>query len=104
MAGLGQRHGPMAVLVDDAHWADRESLAWLESYARTSDAAPVLIIVTRRPEEPTPNADLLDDLRGPPARRGGWTCRRCRRTRWPRWYATGWGRARTTRSAGPATR
>ncbi|NUP34172.1 MAG: ATP-binding protein, partial [Streptomycetaceae bacterium] len=69
MAGLGQRHGPMAVLVDDAHWADRESLAWLESYARTSDAAPVLIVVTRRPEEPTPNADLLDDLAGLPAAR-----------------------------------
>ncbi|MGA4545758.1 ATP-binding protein [Uniformispora flossi] len=69
MAGLGQRHGPMAVLVDDAHWADRESLAWLESYARTSDAAPVLIVVTRRPEEPTPNADLLDDLASLPAAR-----------------------------------
>ncbi|MDI2126058.1 AAA family ATPase [Yinghuangia seranimata] len=66
MAGLGQRRGRMVVLVDDAHWADRESLTWLESFARTIEATPVLMVVTRRPEEPTPNADLLGELAGLP--------------------------------------
>lgn len=62
MAGLTQRRGPMVVLVDDAHWADRESLTWLEAFARTVESMPVLLVVARRPEEPTPNADLLGDL------------------------------------------
>ncbi|MEU8132246.1 ATP-binding protein [Streptodolium elevatio] len=62
MAGLTQRRGAMVVLVDDAHWADRESLTWLEAFARTVESMPVLLVVARRPEEPTPNADLLGDL------------------------------------------
>lgn len=66
MAGLGQRRGRLVVLVDDAHWADRESLAWLESFARGVESVPVLLVVARRPEEPTPNADLLGDLAGLP--------------------------------------
>ncbi|MCF2527809.1 ATP-binding protein [Yinghuangia soli] len=62
MAGLSQRRGCMAVLVDDAHWADRESLAWLEAFTRSVESMPVLVVVSRRPEEPTPNTDLLGDL------------------------------------------
>jgi DNA-binding CsgD family transcriptional regulator len=62
MAGLSQRRGCVAVLVDDAHWADRESLAWLAAFAHTVESMPVLLLITRRPEEPTANADLLGDL------------------------------------------
>lgn len=66
MAGLGQRRGRVVMLVDDAHWADRESLMWLEAFARTVESMPVLLLIARRPEEPTPNADLLGDLAGTP--------------------------------------
>ncbi|NUU20731.1 MAG: AAA family ATPase, partial [Streptomycetaceae bacterium] len=69
MAGLSQRRGCIAVLVDDAHWADRESLAWLEAFARTVESMPVLLLVTRRPEEPSANADLLGDLAALPGTR-----------------------------------
>ncbi|MET9727456.1 ATP-binding protein [Streptomyces zaomyceticus] len=45
------RDRPPVLLVDDAHWADAESLAWLEAYTRTrrDGRLPVLIVLAHRP-------------------------------------------------------
>lgn len=42
--------GPLAVVVDDAHWADAPSLRWLEYLARRVGSLPVLVVVAARPE------------------------------------------------------
>src|SRR5829696_2526019 len=43
---------PLALLVDDLHWADRASLRWLEYLGRRLDGVPVVVIATLRPQEP----------------------------------------------------
>ena len=47
-AELGER-GPVALLVDDAHWADPESLRFLLHLARRLEGLPVLLAVATRP-------------------------------------------------------
>ncbi|GHB61403.1 hypothetical protein GCM10010331_56520 [Streptomyces xanthochromogenes] len=39
------------LVVDDAHWADEETLAWLTSFALRAADLPLLIVVAYRPEE-----------------------------------------------------
>lgn len=55
------RDRPPVLLVDDAHWADAESLAWLEAYTRSrcDGRLPVLIVLAHRPppSEPRGSAD-----------------------------------------------
>jgi DNA-binding CsgD family transcriptional regulator len=46
------RDSPIALLVDDAHWLDDRSLAWIEYLARRLDGLSVLIVVATRVEEP----------------------------------------------------
>ncbi|CAM5246524.1 LuxR C-terminal-related transcriptional regulator [Streptomyces sp. SID1034] len=41
----------MVLVVDDAHWADEETLAWLTSFALRAADLPLLIVVAYRPEE-----------------------------------------------------
>jgi tetratricopeptide (TPR) repeat protein len=49
---LAQVHGPLVLLVDDAQWADLETLAWLASFAgRPGCELPVLWVVGYRTEE-----------------------------------------------------
>ncbi|WP_129772433.1 AAA family ATPase [Streptomyces sp. L-9-10] len=49
---LAAVHGPLVLLVDDAQWADLETLAWLTSFAeRPAVPLPVLIVVAYRTEE-----------------------------------------------------
>lgn len=62
-AGLAEEH-PLALLVDDAHWADAASLRFLLYLARRLDGLPVLLVVGCRP--PTPGDPLLDSLLGMP--------------------------------------
>ena len=45
-------NSPLALLVDDAHWLDEQSLAWLEYLSRRLDGLPILVVATTRPEEP----------------------------------------------------
>lgn len=45
------RHAPLVVLVDDAHWADPASLAWLAGFAPRAAELPLLIVTGYRPEE-----------------------------------------------------
>lgn len=62
-AGLAAE-GPLALLVDDAHWADSASLRFLQYLARRLEGLPVLLMVACRP--PAPDDPLLDGLLGVP--------------------------------------
>ncbi|MFC9842014.1 ATP-binding protein [Streptomyces sp. NPDC060223] len=46
---LAKREWPLVLLVDDAHWADQETLRWLAAFAERLDDLSVLIVVARRP-------------------------------------------------------
>ncbi|MFI2640545.1 ATP-binding protein [Streptomyces sp. NPDC018610] len=48
---LAGREWPLVLLIDDAHWADEESLRWLAAFAERLDELSVLLVVTRRPGE-----------------------------------------------------
>ncbi|MFI7498752.1 ATP-binding protein [Streptomyces sp. NPDC049687] len=48
---LASRYYPLVLLIDDAHWADQETLRWLTALVERLDHLPVLIVVARRPEE-----------------------------------------------------
>ncbi|MGW4568509.1 ATP-binding protein [Streptomyces sp. NPDC004561] len=48
---LARREWPLVLLIDDAHWADQESLRWLAAFAGRLDELSVLVVVTRRPGE-----------------------------------------------------
>ncbi|WP_336621576.1 AAA family ATPase [Streptomyces sp. DH37] len=45
------RHRPVVMVLDDAHWIDAESLAWLTSFAPRAEELPMLIVVAYRPDE-----------------------------------------------------
>ncbi|MGW5336308.1 ATP-binding protein [Streptomyces bauhiniae] len=54
---------PLVLLVDDAHWADLETLRWLAAFAKRLADLPVLVVVARRPGEALgESARLLDDI------------------------------------------
>ncbi|MEU6064196.1 AAA family ATPase [Streptomyces sp. NPDC047082] len=48
---LAKREWPLVLLVDDAHWADQETLRWLTAFAERLDDLSVLVVVARRPGE-----------------------------------------------------
>lgn len=54
---------PLALLVDDAQWADEASLEWLVHLARRLAGVPVLIVATWRTGEPAAPELLADHLR-----------------------------------------
>ncbi|TPQ23265.1 ATP-binding protein [Streptomyces sporangiiformans] len=47
---LARREWPLVLIIDDAHWADQETLHWLAAFAERLDDLPVLVLVARRPE------------------------------------------------------
>lgn len=51
VTNLAFQRGPLVLLVDDAHWADSESLSWLAAFAGRLDELPVLLVVAYRPDE-----------------------------------------------------
>jgi tetratricopeptide (TPR) repeat protein len=58
---LARRDWPLVLLIDDAHWADQETLRWLAAFAERLDDLSVLVVVARRPGEVTgESARLLD--------------------------------------------
>ncbi|MCX4987314.1 MULTISPECIES: AAA family ATPase [unclassified Streptomyces] len=58
---LAKREWPLVLLIDDAHWADQETLRWLAAFAERLDDLPVLVVVARRPGGVTgESARLLD--------------------------------------------
>jgi DNA-binding CsgD family transcriptional regulator len=64
VANLAGRQ-PLALVVDDAHWADGPSLVWLSHLAARIDNLPLLLLLGARsgPDQP----DVLSELRGYPA-------------------------------------
>ena len=58
--------GPVALVVDDCHWADPPSLRFLAYVSARCDELGVLVIVTVRDGEPSAVQDLLFALRANP--------------------------------------
>ncbi|MFF8989406.1 ATP-binding protein [Streptomyces sp. NPDC014983] len=46
---LARREWPLVLLIDDAHWADQETLRWLAAFAERLHDLSVLVVVARRP-------------------------------------------------------
>ncbi|MGW3288994.1 ATP-binding protein, partial [Streptomyces sp. NPDC001002] len=65
---LAVQRAPMVLALDDAHWADPESLRWLASFAPRAEQLPLLIVVAYRPDE---LPDHAESFRGLPGRAGG---------------------------------
>jgi DNA-binding CsgD family transcriptional regulator len=53
---------PLLVAVDDAHWADVDSLRWLIYLARRLAGVPLALVLATRPAETGPVQELLDEL------------------------------------------
>ncbi|MGW2648101.1 ATP-binding protein [Streptomyces sp. NPDC001393] len=64
MTRLAVRKAPVVLLLDDLHWADAESLSWLDSFAARLEDLPLLIVVTYRPAELPSGAGELRTLVG----------------------------------------
>ncbi|MFL4951916.1 ATP-binding protein [Streptomyces sp. MMS24-I31] len=48
---LAKREWPLVLLIDDAHWADEETVRWLAAFAERLDDLSVLVVVARRTGE-----------------------------------------------------
>jgi len=57
---------PMALLVDDLHWADPSSVRALAYLAHRISDLPIAMVVALRPDEPGSPVELLDELRADP--------------------------------------
>jgi predicted ATPase len=63
-------HRPLAILVDDAQWADEASLRLCAYLAERIDELPVALVVAARAGEPSAPAPLLAGLAGHRTRSG----------------------------------
>ncbi|MER5873052.1 AAA family ATPase [Streptomyces sp. NPDC002044] len=61
---LTVRSAPVVMVLDDAHWADAESLAWLTAFAARAEELAMLIVVACRPDEIPADAASLRSLMG----------------------------------------
>ncbi|MEU6762072.1 AAA family ATPase [Streptomyces sp. NPDC046853] len=61
---LAVQRAPLVVVIDDAHWADAESLSWLSAFAPRAESLPLLLVVAYRPEELPVHAEEFRDLPG----------------------------------------
>ncbi|OKK22034.1 hypothetical protein AMK16_02025 [Streptomyces sp. CB00455] len=61
---LTVRSSPVVLVLDDAHWADAESLAWLTAFAARAEELGMLIMVACRPDEIPADAGSLRALMG----------------------------------------
>ena len=89
VSGLAER-GPTLLVIDDAHWADAQSLRWLVQLARqTADLALGLLCAVRsgeQPQDPQVLAELVASAPGPtvrPAPLGPQAVGILVRARWP---------------------
>jgi DNA-binding CsgD family transcriptional regulator len=65
---LAALRAPMVLVLDDAHWADAESLSWLAAFAPRAEQLPLLVVVAYRPDE---LPDHAESFKGLPGRAGG---------------------------------
>ncbi|MEW2522528.1 ATP-binding protein [Actinacidiphila alni] len=61
------QRAPVVLVLDDAHWADPQSLNWLAAFAPRADELALLIVVAYRPDELPASAE---SFRGLPGRAG----------------------------------
>ncbi|MFD3682460.1 ATP-binding protein [Streptomyces sp. NPDC058613] len=61
---LTVRSAPVVMVLDDAHWADAESLSWLTAFAARAEELAMLIMVACRPDEIPADAASLRALMG----------------------------------------
>ncbi|MHC0433728.1 ATP-binding protein [Streptomyces sp. O3] len=59
---LSVRSAPVLLVLDDAHWADTESLTWLTAFAARAEELAMLIVVAHRPDELVADAAALQAL------------------------------------------
>ncbi len=65
VAGLAAE-SPLLLVVDDAHWADDESLRFLHYLARRLDDVPAVLAIAHRVDEPGTSVELLGSYRDLP--------------------------------------
>ncbi|WP_442911035.1 AAA family ATPase [Kitasatospora sp. NBC_01266] len=95
--------GPLALVVDDAHWADVPSVRWLEYLARRMRGLPLLVVLAARPDAGRGSSRCWS--RSAPRRTAGpWSCRPWPPTVWPRWCERGWAGTPIRGSPPPAPR
>jgi hypothetical protein len=58
---------PLALVVDDLHWADPPSVRLLEYLGRRLEGLSLVVVATTRPNEPGADAALLAELAGGPS-------------------------------------
>ncbi|MFD8088034.1 ATP-binding protein [Kitasatospora sp. NPDC059722] len=58
--------GPVALVVDDAHWADGPSVRWLDYLARRLRGLPLLLVLAARPHSGTEAEPFLERIAGQP--------------------------------------
>ena len=63
------RERPVALVVDDLHWADGASLRWLAHLARRLDELPALIVAAVRTGEPVEEDAVLAEMAAAPGTR-----------------------------------
>ncbi|MGW1161537.1 ATP-binding protein [Streptomyces sp. NPDC002519] len=56
------RRAPVVIVLDDAHWGDLESLAWLAAFAVRARELPVLVVLGYRPDEVPTEAQTFREL------------------------------------------
>jgi DNA-binding CsgD family transcriptional regulator len=61
-ANLADRR-PLAIIVDDAHWADTPSLRWLNYLARRLDGVPALLALAARSTEPEAPVESIEAIK-----------------------------------------
>ncbi|WP_051940642.1 ATP-binding protein [Phaeacidiphilus oryzae] len=59
---LAVSRGPLLVIVDDAHWADAHSLAWLAAFASRVEGLPLMLAVAYRPDELPAEAEAFREM------------------------------------------
>ncbi|MFF3213162.1 ATP-binding protein [Streptomyces sp. NPDC002886] len=58
------QRAPVVLVLDDAHWADPESLSWLAAFAPRAEHLPLLLVVAYRPDELPAHAEAFRTLPG----------------------------------------
>ncbi|MER5733593.1 AAA family ATPase, partial [Streptomyces sp. NPDC002138] len=66
---LAVQRAPLVLVLDDAHWADPESLGWLAAFAPRAEQLPLLLVVAYRPDELPAHAEAFRTLPGRAGRR-----------------------------------
>ncbi|MFE1790606.1 ATP-binding protein [Streptomyces sp. NPDC059525] len=66
---LTVQRAPVVLVLDDAHWADPESLGWLAAFAPRAEHLPLLLVTAYRPDELPAHAEAFRTLPGRAGRR-----------------------------------